>query len=120
VVLSYKNHAIDEFLVDLVKTIGPSTLRNSLIRIGGQCKDPRLAAYSERVAYQNDVDVKNRRKVFDRLDILKRSIACTMEGKVSSFLSFRHAIFDVKDDARTVTPTQKHAARQPSTQHQYY
>ena len=42
-VLSYKNHAIDEFLVDLVK----SERNVSLIRIGGSCNDPNLNMYLE-------------------------------------------------------------------------
>ena len=42
-VLSYKNHAIDEFLVDLVKSEGSV----SLVRIGGSCNDPNLNVYLE-------------------------------------------------------------------------
>ena len=42
-VLSYKNHAIDEFLVDLVN----SERNVSLIRIGGSCNDPNLSMYLE-------------------------------------------------------------------------
>ena len=42
-VLSYKNHAIDEFLVDLVN----SERNVSLIRIGGSCNDPNLNIYLE-------------------------------------------------------------------------
>lgn len=45
-VLSYKNHAIDEFLVDLVtaeKNLQPS----SLIRIGGSCNEQQLNPYLE-------------------------------------------------------------------------
>ncbi len=42
-VLSYKNHAIDEFLRDLI-----NAERNvSLIRIGGSCKDQALMQYAE-------------------------------------------------------------------------
>ncbi len=43
-VLSYKNHAIDEFLVDLVKAEGRQL---SLIRIGGQSSEPILRNYLE-------------------------------------------------------------------------
>ena len=42
-VLSYKNHAIDEFLIDLVK----SERSVSLVRIGGSCNDPNLNTYLE-------------------------------------------------------------------------
>ncbi|CAB9509012.1 NFX1-type zinc finger-containing protein 1 [Seminavis robusta] len=98
-VLSYKNHAIDEFCVDIVNALGAYSLRNKMIRIGGQCKDPRLSAFSERNAYQSDVEVKNRRKIFDRLDTLKQSLDITIEGKASSFLSFRHAMFAPNEDS---------------------
>ena len=49
-VLSYKNHAIDEFLVDLVKSEG----NVSLVRIGGSCNDPNLKPYLEtnQIAYK--------------------------------------------------------------------
>ena len=43
-VLSYKNHAIDEFLKDLIRE---ETGKISLIRIGGSCKDPVLERYAE-------------------------------------------------------------------------
>ena len=48
--LSYKNHAIDEFLVDLVKSEG----NVSLVRIGGSCNDPNLKPYLEtnQIAYK--------------------------------------------------------------------
>ena len=42
-VLSYKNHAIDEFLVDLIKAV-PQV---RMVRMGGSAKEPRLARYSE-------------------------------------------------------------------------
>ena len=49
-VLSYKNHAIDEFLVALVKSEG----NVSLVRIGGSCNDPNLKPYLEtnQIAYK--------------------------------------------------------------------
>jgi hypothetical protein len=56
-VLSYKNMAIDHFLVDLAKAEPVALSRNKLIRIGGSCKDPRLAQYSERNAFQSDGQV---------------------------------------------------------------
>ena len=42
-VLSYKNHAIDEFLRDLIN----AESNVSLIRIGGSCKDQALMQYAE-------------------------------------------------------------------------
>jgi hypothetical protein len=66
-VLSYKNHAIDEFLVDLVQAEPSGQLTNKLIRIGGQCKDQRLVRYSERNAFQADVEVSDCRNTFNTL-----------------------------------------------------
>ena len=54
-VLSYKNHAIDEFLKDLIKAEGPSI---SLIRIGGVSKDPTLATFAEQ-NHKKDVKISN-------------------------------------------------------------
>ena len=53
-VLSYKNHAIDEFLVDLVKSEGSV----SLIRIAGSCNDPNLKPYLEtnQITYKYKTD----------------------------------------------------------------
>jgi hypothetical protein len=43
-VVAYKNHAIDEFLVDLHRAMqtqrGPAALR--MVRIGGGCKEPGM------------------------------------------------------------------------------
>ena len=51
-VLSYKNHAIDEFLVDLIK----AERALSLLRIGGSSSDPSLSPYLEQNqrSYQDD------------------------------------------------------------------
>ena len=46
-VLSYKNHAIDEFLKDLIRDETQGQGKISLIRIGGSCKDPLLERYAE-------------------------------------------------------------------------
>jgi hypothetical protein len=43
-VLSYKNHAIDEFLRDLINSESNNL---SLIRIGGSCKDQALMQFAE-------------------------------------------------------------------------
>jgi hypothetical protein len=85
-VLSYKNHAIDEFLVDLVKAEPASSLRNKLIRIGGQCKDPRLFQFSERNAFQKNAEVNTQRMKVERLDRLHESIQAILEGDIVSFL----------------------------------
>eukprot|EP00978_Attheya_sp_CCMP212_P002566 scaffold5226_cov53-Attheya_sp.AAC.2 len=99
-VLSYKNHAIDEFLVDLVTA---ERLGNKLIRIGGKCNDARLAQYSESSIYQSDADVKMRRNEVEKLDRLRESILVTLDGVLASFQSNRHKIFvfdETNDDPR--------------------
>ncbi|CAI5725458.1 unnamed protein product [Peronospora destructor] len=74
-VLSYKNHAIDEFLLDLLRsepTLGhvPRTtaffgryyLGNGfkrLVRIGGGCNEPELEQYRERNVAASDPDALN-------------------------------------------------------------
>ncbi|RHY06073.1 hypothetical protein DYB36_006893 [Aphanomyces astaci] len=69
-VLSYKNHAIDEFLKDLVKSepvfrYNHNPLR-SLVRIGGSCKDPALAQFSEQNISSSNAHVKTcRQKLAD-------------------------------------------------------
>lgn len=96
-VLSYKNHAIDEFLVDLVKA-EPRLSRNQLIRIGGQCKDARLQAFSERSAYQSDFEVQNCRTRVDILNRLRDSIKFCLDNHISSFLSHYQRMFFGEDD----------------------
>lgn len=98
-VLSYKNHAIDEFLVDLVKIEPASSLRNRLIRIGGQCKDPRLVQFSEQTAFQSDAELKACRNEVERLDHLRESTQATLDGDATSFLSYRHVMFAEYDDS---------------------
>jgi hypothetical protein len=91
-VLSYKNHAIDEFLVDLVQAEKSSLSRNKLIRIGGSCKDPRLTNFSERSAFQSDLEVTAKRACLERLNTLRESIAATLSGDIASFLCHRQHI----------------------------
>ena len=50
-VLTYKNHALDEFSKHVVKeVIGPSYVGNSFIRVGGQSKDEEMSRFSLRNA----------------------------------------------------------------------
>jgi hypothetical protein len=99
-VLSYKNHAIDEFLVDLVKAEGASKMRNRLVRLGGQCKDPRLAVFSERAAFQADRDVGICRRRFDVLFKLQKSIQIINDEMVS-FFAYCHDMFGTIDGSST-------------------
>ena len=97
-VLSYKNHAIYEFLVDLVNTEQSHVLGKRLVRIGGQCKDQRLLPYSERSMFFADADVKRCKKRLNELDRLRESIRSLMETCVSSFLAFKLEVFGTDDD----------------------
>ena len=65
-VLSYKNHAIDEFLVDLVRSEGGLS--------GHKMIDSHLKAYSEGFAYDSNAEVKVAHSNVDHLNILKDSI----------------------------------------------
>ncbi|KAI8995867.1 P-loop containing nucleoside triphosphate hydrolase protein [Gaertneriomyces semiglobifer] len=90
-ILSYKNHAIDEFLCDLVRT--ESTIGRfggtSLIRLGSGCNDPRLAAFSESTATRSAPEVKEKRRELEELHKLHDQLA----GKADLFsdLSFAKA-----------------------------
>mmetsp|Transcript_880 Transcript_880/g.1974 ORF Transcript_880/g.1974 Transcript_880/m.1974 type:complete len:448 (-) Transcript_880:2407-3750(-) len=100
-VLSYKNHAIDEFLVDLVKTERSILQSSKMIRIGGQCQDSRLVKYSERSAYDSYSEVKAARTQVENMNHLKDSIEATMFGKMSSFMAYyQHAFHDTDSQAR--------------------
>ncbi|KAJ3054777.1 hypothetical protein HK097_000821, partial [Rhizophlyctis rosea] len=59
-VLSYKNHAIDEFLCDLLaaEQSGRFGARPKMIRIGGSCNDPRLQPYTEGTVMRNQQEVR--------------------------------------------------------------
>ncbi|SPR01593.1 unnamed protein product (mitochondrion) [Plasmodiophora brassicae] len=86
-VLSYKNHAIDEFLCDLVKS-EPSV---SMIRIGGGCNEPSLSRYVERSAWYDDPGVKAARsKLFD---------VCDLRTKYHTFAESLQALFSARADA---------------------
>jgi len=89
-VLSYKNLAIDNFLVDLVKA---EPLGNKLIRIGGTCKDPRLAQFSERNTFHADSEVKATQVIVERSNRLRDSVQANLSGSVASFLSYKTLMF---------------------------
>ena len=98
-VLSYKNHAIDEFLSDLVEAEPRGKFINKLIRIGGQCKDLRLQPYSEREARRSNLDVKSKRQVLEQLHNMKKKIH-QLSTEISLFQSYQFDIFcrDNDDD----------------------
>ena len=95
-VISYKNHAIDEFLVDLLKA-EPYSLRNSLIRTGRMCSDPRLQPYSEKTASNSDHGVKLCRDRINDLHVLISTCKALCES-CASFLSYRIEMFEQQGD----------------------
>ena len=106
-VLSYKNHATDEFLTDLLKVMGSSLSGGSkysmpgrfrggnsqLVRMGNP-GDPTLMPYSERsLAHRVDPEVGLREKEVQDLQDLRR--ACQRAQRSSSlFQSYRSDMFD--------------------------
>ncbi|GMF43657.1 unnamed protein product [Phytophthora fragariaefolia] len=86
-VLSYKNHAIDEFLLDLLKsepTLGHLPRHTSyygryytgnnfkrLVRIGGGCTEPDLEQYRERNVAFSDPNVRKVSKAIDNCQELR-------------------------------------------------
>jgi len=98
-VLSYKNHAIDEFLCDLVKAEGTSgVLSRRLIRIGGSCNEPRLLPYSEKSIRKSDAEVMlSRRKVEGLHDVLNE---CTQIVDIAfKFLSYQVDMFEIQGES---------------------
>jgi replication-associated recombination protein RarA len=91
-VLSYKNHAIDEFLCDLLASASCLRATNKLIRIGGHCSDPRLTRYSERSASKHDPAVMRCREDVESLHKLQQLIEDTAEG-AAVFLAYKSEIF---------------------------
>ncbi|KAJ3067513.1 M-phase phosphoprotein 8 [Podochytrium sp. JEL0797] len=77
-VLSYKNHAIDEFLCDLVAA-APKT---SLIRIGA-IKDERLRRFSENSFAQENYEVKLAKRALEKLHDLKMDLDQFHASKIS-------------------------------------
>lgn len=99
-VLSYKNLAIDSFLVDLVTSEPSSLSRQRLIRIGGQCKEPKLAQFSETNAFQTDSELQAVRGNVDSLNHLKDSIDVSLHGALSSFYSYQYAMGENTDEQK--------------------
>lgn len=126
-VLSYKNHAIDEFLSDLLKVAGPSLSGGSnysnrygsrlgggnsqLVRMGNP-GDANLVPYSERALAQRadpNVGIKER-EVHDLQDLRR---ACQRAQRSALlFQSYQSDMFDTSSalDPDTVNKQQKAAA----------
>ncbi|KAI8618026.1 hypothetical protein BC830DRAFT_1110771, partial [Chytriomyces sp. MP71] len=86
-ILSYKNHAIDEFLVDLVA----AEPRVSMIRIGS-IKDERLRPFSELNMAQSTQEVKMARRKLEELHDMKANLEKFLAG-VSTFGLMRGIMF---------------------------
>jgi hypothetical protein len=97
-VLSYKSHAIDEFLADLVAKEPSKLTSKRLIRIGGQCQDYRLSQFSESAASQRDPEVTHCQKVLKTLHDIRGSIENYFLGNAASFGAFRNEIWNNSDN----------------------
>ncbi|CAJ1445509.1 unnamed protein product, partial [Effrenium voratum] len=98
-VLSYKNHAIDEFLCDLIQA-EPRLGRGNvdMIRIGGSASmDPRLSSFSERYLGRRDPQVAQLKQTLEWLHDL--SNACkALVAQSSSFAGHKADMFDRGQD----------------------
>lgn len=92
-VLSYKNHAIDEFLCDLIQAETPFKLRNKLVRIGGQCNDTRLQPFSERYISRSDKQVQSARNRLEMLHNMRNFLDQILEDS-SEFLAYKLEMFE--------------------------
>uniref|UniRef100_A0A0G4I8G2 DNA2/NAM7 helicase helicase domain-containing protein n=1 Tax=Chromera velia CCMP2878 TaxID=1169474 RepID=A0A0G4I8G2_9ALVE len=109
-VLSYKNHAIDEFLVDLINSQPTffSRYRGNLVRIGRQSDEPRLQDYSEHhYRRRNDFVNAARDKVSD---LVKQKDA--LRGVLHECSDF----VLLKADVTSEDPKVRHAAACRATQ----
>jgi hypothetical protein len=96
-VLSYKNHAIDEFLLDLVKNPSRSFSSGNLIRIGNS-PEPSLRRYSESQHYTSDHNVRSQQYKVEEIDRLRGAIRTLLNGTIVSFMSFKTEIFQGSDE----------------------
>ncbi|OLP77490.1 NFX1-type zinc finger-containing protein 1 [Symbiodinium microadriaticum] len=92
-VLSYKNHAIDEFLLDLIKADSRLGRGTGLIRIGGGASlDQRLVAFSEKTLGRQDWEVQGLKRTVQWLHDL--SSACkALCSRAKSFGGFQADMF---------------------------
>lgn len=129
-VLSYKNHATDEFLVDLLKVVGTSLSgaskygkrfgqfaggNSQLVRMGNP-GDPSLVQYSERaLAHRADPSVGIREREVQDLQDLPR--ACQRAQKSGSlFRSYHSDMFDNTGSNQSSTKNQQKAAAYEATE----
>ncbi|KAJ1548253.1 M-phase phosphoprotein 8, partial [Nowakowskiella sp. JEL0078] len=89
-VLSYKNHAIDEFLKDLLQ----STKSLKFIRIGGGCNEPLLSKYQERFEVMDQSQVKNCQKKLEELHKLRLDCRLFNESIPAIFASKNEILFE--------------------------
>ena len=86
-VLSYENHAIDEFLNELVdaEPRGKLPVINKMIRIGVQSKDHRLQSNSELEACRTSLHVKLKRQKLEHLHDMKDNIYQLLVSEIIMF-----------------------------------
>ena len=84
-VVCYTNHALDQFLRDLLE--GGAVSKADIVRIGGQCKDPLLdqCSFSERIRNNSGKGAKKSRTTLFRL----RREASELESELSNWAMIR-------------------------------
>ena len=83
-VVCYTNHALDQFLRDLLE--GRAVRKEDIVRIGGQCKDPLLdqCSFFRRIRNNTEKGKRSRSTIF-RL----RQEASELESKLSNWVMIR-------------------------------
>lgn len=97
-VLSYKNHAIDEFLLDLIKAE-----RNlNMIRIGGGATDPALDIYSERRQRSSQTFVVQALKKIENIHKVREEPRKLLGCHAKILLSKTDKVDDGQDDLAAI------------------
>jgi len=114
-VLSYKNHAIDEFLSDLVASErSVANSRGGLIRIGGHCGDARLQQFSEKSFSKIDPEAVSYRQKAARLHDFKEYLE-TLSNQSATFLAFKEDMFSENQENEEENTKQRNAAAYEAT-----
>ncbi|KAJ3216818.1 hypothetical protein HDU67_008904 [Dinochytrium kinnereticum] len=87
-VLSYKNHAIDEFLSDLVKAESTSSGGLSMIRIGSS-QEESLKKYTEHEYSRESLDVVTAKRRLKEIHLILDNLAGELSGKVAEVAAVR-------------------------------
>ena len=82
-VLTHKNHALDEFSKAIIGKIGPSSARGDFIRLGSRSKEESMETYQLKWQLENRTDFEHQ---------LMKEIELTQAKISSTFISFQNLI----------------------------